>query len=248
MRLPFLLLQIVRLTGTFGPSIDRNFISLPSSCGPVLALGRQFIMTELPPQILTALIWGTWCFFHSLLISHWWLGKCHALFGDRIVAGLYRVFFNLISLAALVPVVVYQFSVKQVMLFAWPGWWLGLKIVLYVYAFYMFYAGWKRYDLAFFAGLKQLQAFMAHREPPAAAFTSNKLGGVRHPWYSAGIALVWAFGPITDISLVSKIVISLYFLIGTWLEERKLHHDIGKPYDEYCRQLPMLFPWPRVKK
>ncbi|MCK9296061.1 MAG: hypothetical protein M0P70_13365 [Desulfobulbaceae bacterium] len=205
-------------------------------------------MTELSPQILTALIWGTWCFFHSLLISHWWLGKCRALFGGRIVAGLYRVFFNLISLAALVPVAVYQFSVKQVILFAWPGWWLGLKIVLYVYGFYMFYAGLRRYDLAFFAGLKQLQAFMAGQKPPTAVFTSEKLGGVRHPWYSGGIALVWAFGPITDISLVSKIVITLYFLIGTWLEERKLHHDIGQPYDEYCRQLPRLFPWPRVKK
>ncbi|MBU4263984.1 MAG: hypothetical protein KKC76_19180 [Proteobacteria bacterium] len=205
-------------------------------------------MTQFSPQILTALIWITWCFFHSLLISHWWLGYCHALFGDRVVNGLYRVLFNLISLMALLPVVFYQFSVKQVVLFDWPGWWLGLKIVLYVYAFYMFYTGWKRYDLSFFLGLKQLQAFMAHGEQPVSVFTTDKLGVVRHPWYSAGIALVWAFGPITDISLVSKIVISVYFIVGTWLEERKLHQDIGKAYEEYCRKMPMLFPWRRVKK
>ncbi|RJX27231.1 MAG: hypothetical protein C4531_14280 [Desulfurivibrio sp.] len=205
-------------------------------------------MMELSPQLVTALSWITWCFFHSLLISHWWLRRCHALFGDRIVTGLYRFFFNLISLVALVPVMAYQFSVKQVILFAWPGWWLGLKVVLYVYGLYMFYAGWRRYDLAFFAGLKQLKAFMAGHKPPAAAFTANPLGGVRHPWYSGGIALVWAFGPITDISLVSKIIISLYFIVGAWLEERKLHRDIGRPYDEYCRRLPMLFPWPRMKK
>lgn len=205
-------------------------------------------MTDFSPQILTALLWITWCFFHSLLISHWWLRRCRALVGERIVAGLYRVFFNLISLVALAPVVVYQFSVKQVILFAWPGWWQGLKVVLYVYGLYMFYAGWRRYDLSFFAGLKQLQAFMARQKPPAAAFIADSRGGVRHPWYSGGIALVWAFGPITDISLVSKMVITLYFLVGTWLEERKLHRDIGSAYDDYRRRLPMLFPWPRVKK
>lgn len=205
-------------------------------------------MTGLSPQILTALIWLAWCSFHSLLISHWWLRLCHAILGDRIVAGWYRLFFNVISFVTLLPVVVYQFSRKQVILFDWPGWWLGLKFVLYVYAFYMFYAGWKRYDLSFFLGLKQLQAGISGGPAPAASFTSDSRGGVRHPWYSAGIALVWAFGPITDISLVSKIVLSLYLIGGTLLEERKLHHDIGRPYDEYCRQLPMLFPWRRVKK
>lgn len=205
-------------------------------------------MTEFFPHILTALLWLIWCSFHSLLISRWWLERCRALFGDRVVAGWYRLFFNVISLVTLAPVVVYQFSVKQVILFAWPGWWLGLKIVLYVYALSLFNAGLQRYDLSFFMGIRQLQAFRAGGTAPAASFTTDERGGVRHPWYSAGIALVWAFGSVTDISLVSKIVLSLYFLVGTWLEERKLRQDIGKPYDEYCRRLPMLFPWPRVKK
>lgn len=208
----------------------------------------NFVMTELSPHILTALLWLIWCSFHSLLISRWWLGLCHRVFGGRIVAGCYRLFFNVISLLTLLPVVVYQFSVKQVILFAWPGWWLGLKVVLYVYALYMFNAGLQRYDLSFFLGLKQLHAFRTGRTAPAASFTADHRGGVRHPWYSGGIALVWAFGSVTDISLVSKIVLSLYFLVGTWLEEGKLRRDIGKPYDEYCRQLPMLIPWPWVKK
>ncbi len=205
-------------------------------------------MIKLSPPIVSALLWIGWCFLHSLLISHWWLRQCHRVFGDRAVAGLYRVIFNTISLITLLPVVFYQFSVKQIVLFDWSGWWLGLKIVLYCYAFFMFEAGLKRYDLSFFMGIKQLRAFVARREVPAAVFTTNSQGGVRHPWYSAGIALVWAFGTITDTSLASKIVISSYFIIGTLLEERKLHQDIGKPYEDYCRKMPMLFPWRRVKK
>ncbi|MGB6970657.1 MAG: hypothetical protein WBD61_00710, partial [Desulfobulbales bacterium] len=69
------------------------------------------------------------------------------------------------------------------------------------------------------------------------------LGYVRHPWYSGAILLVWVFGIVTDVSLVSKLVLSVYIIIGTLLEEQKLIREIGEPYRAYRKKVPMLIPW-----
>jgi len=124
--------------------------------------------------------------------------------------------------------------------------WFFLQILLYLYGLYMFYVGWKRYDLSFFLGTSPAKFFFDGKPLPPMVFNQETTGGVRHPWYSGGIALVWAFGTITDVTLVSKIVLTCYFMIGSFLEERKLRVEIGEPYKEYCRKVPMLLPW-RIK-
>jgi protein-S-isoprenylcysteine O-methyltransferase Ste14 len=77
--------------------------------------------------------------------------------------------------------------------------------------------------------------------------TEGILNFVRHPWYSGAILIVWAFNSITDVSLISKIILTTYLIIGTFLEERKLIHAIGEPYLEYRKRVPMFFPWKRVE-
>ncbi|MCB2181120.1 MAG: hypothetical protein KQH63_03725 [Desulfobulbaceae bacterium] len=200
------------------------------------------------PVVQTLFLWSIWCTLHSVLIAHWWLNWLHSILGERLVQGWYRLFFNVFSMVTVTGVVFYQFSLKQVILFSWPGWWQLVKTALYLYSAFMFYAGWRKYDLPFFLGIKQLKGYLAKAREVPSHFNSNSGGGVRHPWYSGGIALVWAFGAITDVSLASKIILSLYFIIGTLLEERKLRAHIGTAYDEYCRHVPMLFPSLRFKK
>ncbi|MBI5559524.1 MAG: hypothetical protein HY885_18025 [Deltaproteobacteria bacterium] len=212
------------------------------------ANGQSVVMTGLAPRIEVALVWLLWCFLHSLLISRWWMAACRSRLGERFVGGWYRVFFNGISLATLVPVLFLQFSFKQVVLFSWPGWWIGIKILLYAYALYMLYAGLRRYDLPFFVGSSQVKAYLAGAALPRPVFAVDTIGGVRHPWYSGGIALVWAYGPVTDVSLASKMVLSSYLVVGAFLEERKLLAEIGAPYAEYRHRLPMLIPRFKVKK
>jgi protein-S-isoprenylcysteine O-methyltransferase Ste14 len=76
--------------------------------------------------------------------------------------------------------------------------------------------------------------------------TSGILQYVRHPWYSSAIILVWAFGPISDVTLITKIILTVYIIIGTFLEEKKLIRAIGTPYLEYRQKVPMLIPWKSV--
>jgi protein-S-isoprenylcysteine O-methyltransferase Ste14 len=66
---------------------------------------------------------------------------------------------------------------------------------------------------------------------------------VRHPWYSGGIALLWALPGLTDVTLVVRTLLSAYLILGAVLEERKLREILGEPYNSYCRETPMLVPW-----
>ena len=187
-----------------------------------------------------AFLWVCWCFLHSLLISPFFVRHMRSLLGKRFVC--YRLFFNGISLTTLVAVVVYQFSQKQVIVFDWSGWWRVVQLGLILYGSYMFFIGLKRYDMSFFLGIRQLKSGYADLLSESVPFTADCKGGVRHPWYSGGIALVVGIGSVTDVSLAAKIVVAVYFVIGAFLEERKLIREIGDPYVEYCKKTPMLIP------
>ena len=138
----------------------------------------------------------------------------------------------------------YHFSLPEVVFWDWPGAWLLLKFVMYIAAFILFYSGYLAYDLQYVLGLKQIRELSAGRNGETMDFkTSGILEYVRHPWYSGGILLVWALGYISDVSLVIKVILTAYFIIGTKLEEKKLVAEIGEPYRQYCRRVPMLIPW-----
>ena len=134
----------------------------------------------------------------------------------------YRLCYNIFSLLTLFPVVLYQLRLHEKILFAWPWPWNMLKIAMYLAAFFLFYEGYRAYDMKYVLGTRQLQERREDKMQKAADFkTSGILDYVRHPWYSGAIILVWAFGHISDVSLVSKIILTAYIFIGTFLEEKK---------------------------
>ena len=88
------------------------------------------------------------------------------------------------------------------------------------------------------------RAIAKKKELPPLPFTcEGALAYVRHPWYSSGLALLWTVGPITDANLPIRIILTLYLIIATLLEERKLVKELGEPYLRYQNQVPMLIPW-----
>ena len=100
------------------------------------------------------------------------------------------------------------------------------------------------FDMRYLLGTKQVDEMREGKKVDAMDFyTTGILEYVRHPWYSGSILLVWAFGSISEVSLVSKIILTAYLIIGTFLEEKKLIHEIGEPYLAYRRRVSMLIPW-----
>lgn len=185
------------------------------------------------------LLWCGWCGLHSLLITatvRRWLEQRGGLW-----LGLYRLVYVGVSLITLLPLLWYTTSLPQQPLPTPPLW---LRGPLLLYALIMFVGGLRVYDLQAFLGLRQWRRYRQGESselPPLN--TSGILGYVRHPWYSGGIALLWGLPVLTNVTLITRLILTAYLVIGALLEERKMRVLLGEPYLEYCRSIPMFLPW-----
>lgn len=190
---------------------------------------------------LLIVLWLVWCGLHSLLISAT-VSRWFARRGGAWQA-LHRLGYVLFSLATLLPLLGYAASLEHRPITVSP-WLLPLQSLLLLYSLVMGIGGMRVYDGRTFLGIRQWQQYRAGQpgEPPTFCRTGI-LRYVRHPWYSGGLALLWALPGLTDVSLVTRTLLSCYLLVGTLLEERKLKKSLGQPYQDYCRTVPMLLPW-----
>lgn len=189
-----------------------------------------------------AFLWILWCSVHSLLITEQiqnWVNR-----QDNWLSGSYRLLYVLFSLLSLIPILLYQYTLPQQVIFSWHGWWRIPQIILLVYAVVLFWLGSRNYDILYFLGIRQWRNHNKGVSTPKLVFCCQGIAlYLRHPWYSGGLAVLWGWGPITDVSLISQVILTAYLVIGTLLEERKLYRQLGLPYQNYCQQVPMLFPW-----
>ena len=193
--------------------------------------------------ILLGFYWVIWCGVHSFLITRWVNKRVHRHTG--FLSAAYRLFYVFFSFVSLVPVLLYQYSLPQVVYFEWAGPWRILQVFLLCYAGVMFYAGKQAYDINYFLGIRQWRDYRQGRQQERAAEFKSQgiLRYVRHPWYSGSLALIWALGPFSDVTLTVRIILCIYLVVGTLLEEQKLKKEIGRLYVQYCEQVPMLIPW-----
>ncbi len=193
-------------------------------------------------MISLVLLYLCWCVLHSLLITD----KINAFLRrrDGFAYGAYRLAYSLFSLVTLLPLVLYQYSLPSQVLFSWQGGWRIAQGILLLYAIIMFHGGYRVYDLRLLMGFSQWRNYRQGLKNSAPTFScQGALCYVRHPWYSAGLPLLWANGPITDTTLPVRIILSLYLVIGALLEEQKLIKEFGQAYLRYREQVPMLIPW-----
>jgi len=192
--------------------------------------------------VIIAAAWIFWCFLHSLLIC-----GAQTVFFCRFLGRRYAFFrlsYNLFSLVSAAVILYWQLRLPQQLLWSWHAEWRWLQAGVLLYAFFMFVAGARVYDLAAFSGVSQIKAYRLGTVPAGMPFTCRGiLKFVRHPWYSGGLAFLWGVGRITDVSLTAKLVLSVYLVIGAVIEERRLLAALGEEYAAYRRRVPMLFPW-----
>jgi methanethiol S-methyltransferase len=190
-----------------------------------------------------ALLWAAYCGVHSTLISI----RTTEYFKRALGAGYscYRLFFNIFSLSTLIPLILYSKSPRfqGLILFAWSGNWRIVRYSLILMAVVLLITGARHYSMSCFIGLQQIRS---SRIPGALTQSgefdaSGVLSFIRHPWYLAVFLLIWA----SDLNLgtiIINVVLSVYLVIGTLLEERKLVLEFGDKYREYQEKVSMLIP------
>ncbi len=185
--------------------------------------------------------WGLYFGLHSLLASlavKTWVARRRPHWLPA-----YRLVYNGLALLLLLPLLVLLVLWRGPTLWAWSGIWAWVANGLALLAVAGFVWSLRYYDGAEFLGLRQWRQRVRRVEDQECFSLSPLHRFVRHPWYSLGLVLLWT-QDLDPALLVSALMMSLYCLVGSRLEERRLLIYHGEVYRRYREQVPALIPLP----
>jgi methanethiol S-methyltransferase len=193
--------------------------------------------------LLLAALWAGYCFVHSALISI----AVTEFFKRALGNGyrFYRLVFNIFSIIALAALVLYSQSSRfqGELIFAWSGNWQIPRYCLIAAAVILVIAGARHYRMSQFLGIRQI--FDSKMNRTISGSNNIEMTGVlsmmRHPWYTAVFILLWT-GDQNRAAITISLVLSVYLVMGTLLEERKLVLEFGDKYRQYQKQVSMFIP------
>jgi methanethiol S-methyltransferase len=196
--------------------------------------------------LLICLIWGAYCFLHSLLISTWFTRYITRLL--KKYYAFYRLFYVLISTYLLIILINYTdtFNSEIIITYVFP-WSIIRSVLMYGSLLLFFYAFFFNYDSLSFFGIRQILNLHKVNENNSTDLIKKNglLGIIRHPMYLTLLIFLWCqTSKMMDVYL--NIVLTIYLIIGTWLEEKKLVLEFGEAYIQYQKEVPMLIPF--IKK
>lgn len=191
--------------------------------------------------LLLALGWLAYAALHSLLaalpvkaaVTRRWPG----------FAPYYRLAYNLIALVLVLPLAWAAYAIPGDWLWRWTGPWAWLANGLALAALAGFWFSSDTYDMGEFLGLKPLRERRADAAEHDGFRISPLHRNVRHPWYALGLLLIWTRDMNAPL-LISAVAVTLYFVLGSRLEEKKLEAHFGAAYREYKKKVPGLLPLP----
>lgn len=192
----------------------------------------------------------------KLLLAILWLGyfALHSLFASLTVKTYvstrlpslipaYRLGFNFIATLLLIPPLWLMYQGQSQTLWTFTGIALWISHAVAVLAIAGFVYSLKFYDGQAFLGLRQLRDKTQSVTDQESLYISPLHRFVRHPWYTFALMLIWT-RPMDDLLLVTAIMLTLYFFLGSRMEERKLITYHGDIYKSYKSQVPGIIPLP----
>jgi protein-S-isoprenylcysteine O-methyltransferase Ste14 len=196
--------------------------------------------------LLIALMWTGYCALHSYLISIGFTNFLNGLL--KKYYAFYRSFYVLISLFLLIPLINFTAQLDNTVIIVYAPHFDILRYVLISGSLLMFFwAFFFDYDSLSFFGVRQILNFGRRKKvnPSDEIKRNGLLGIIRHPMYFALIIYLWCqTRKMSDI--VVNTVLTVYVIIGTRLEEKKLVLEFGETYIQYQKEVPMLIPFTKV--
>lgn len=192
-------------------------------------------------NIVLIILWLLYFSIHSLFASLPF--KQLILHNYPVVMPWYRLIFNLLSILLLVPPVTFMLMFPGDIVWQWSGNWRYLANILALLALAGFIWSLRSYDNAEFLGTRQLKESRVDITEKGSFKLSALHRYVRHPWYALALVLIWTRDMNTSF-LISAILMSLYFIIGSRLEEDKLIAFHGDQYRLYRKYVAALIPLP----
>lgn len=192
--------------------------------------------------IILSISWIAFCALHSALIS-----VTAARFVETHLKPMrrwYRILYNTIAAFTLAPVVIYTRSFSDGYFFTWSGYFAPVRYCMLGCAVLLIILALREYDWLYFAGIRQA---MNKGGESSAISERGILGVMRHPLYVSVFLLLWA-GDLNPAALIVNVILSVYLVAGTMLEERKLILEYGEDYLRYMERVPMYLPRMRLHR
>lgn len=197
--------------------------------------------------LFIALLWAAYCALHSYLISTGFTNLVSRKLKDYY--SFYRLFYIVISVVLLIPLINYGTRLDEPVIIHYGATLSVVRYALTTFSLLMFFwAFFMDYDALSFFGIRQLLNFRRIETAVAPGEIKKKglLGLMRHPMYLALIIYLWC-QTLRMVDIVVNTVLTIYIIIGTLLEEKKLVLEFGDAYTLYQQEVPMLIPFTKLK-
>lgn len=168
--------------------------------------------------------------FKSLLRS--WLGPG--------VDRWYRLAYNAFAILTLLPILALTALLPDRELYVIPAPWSYLALAGQLLALVALAIGLLQTGVYSLLGFEQMLNPSPDSSPQMV--TKGLYRWVRHPLYTAGLAFIWLTSIMTRNLFALNIGLTLYLILGTIYEERKLVREFGEEYTRYQESVPMLIP------
>ncbi len=188
-----------------------------------------------------AFLWLVYFLLHSLLASFRikkWVEKCYPS-----ITPYYRIGFNIFAGISLLPLFVLMLVWRGEPIIQWDGVWFFVMNGVALITLVMFYHSTNFYDMSEFLGTRQIALQVHDMSDHAPMCVSPYHRFIRHPWYTFGLILIWT-RDMDQMQLIASVAVTLYFFIGSLLEEKKLLVCYGDQYSSYQKRVPGLIPLP----
>lgn len=178
---------------------------------------------------------------HSLLASQPVKNGLRRMLGPG-VERWYRLVYNIFSGITLLPIFPILALLPDQTLYVTPAPWRWLMVLGQLLALLGLGVALLQTNPLHFLGLTQL--LTGQSGEPDRLIIHGFYRWVRHPLYLFSLLFLWLTPFMTVNLLVTYILFTLYFYIGSIHEERRLLAEFGPAYQAYCEQVPRLLPWP----
>jgi protein-S-isoprenylcysteine O-methyltransferase Ste14 len=188
---------------------------------------------------------------HTLLASHPAKLIAQRLLGVNVATATYRLVYNVLAFATLLPALYLVFRLPDQDLYRFPAPWDSIALGLQMLAVFGLVYSVYQMDVWFFLGLRQLG------EPPQLGMrysidststpqlvTNGLHRLVRHPLYTTSLIVLYLASPMSLNWLAFAVSCNVYFFVGSIFEERKLVREFGDAYRLYQQRVPRLLPRP----
>lgn len=193
---------------------------------------------------ITAFIF--WSVLHSITASAGFKIMIRSWVGQRPYDGLYRLSYNLFSAITFLPVLwLLTTIVPNNVIWRVPQPFSYLFVLIQFIGVVGLIVSLLQTDLMRFAGIGQAARFLRGEEeinPPPTLVTRGTYAYVRHPLYFFSLLILWFLPIMTWSTLLFSVLSTIYFWVGSILEERRLISTFGDEYSRYQQQVPRLLP------